>query len=264
MKNIFLLLILLLSACSPAQKTIGQDKSDTLQTIKIIETKVVETEPKEEHLRYWYIYSNGNHKEPSDSLGWYRSNYKKSLALYNNVDNISKTVHNIGLHLSIFKLENEKFALVIDSTTKIYKFIEGNYKQIISTNSAFAFETDVKIEQKRLNLDKFKDILLEIPSGGSYGSDFIFLFYNPTTKLFDYDDETDLRNIEFDVNTQKVVSHYRWSKATFVLENNKFRKIDETYYLKFRGIGEDFFDKKEITKYNKEGKVISIDTVCIE
>ncbi|WP_338793246.1 hypothetical protein [Bernardetia sp. MNP-M8] len=218
----FLLLTLLLSACSPTQKPVKQDKTDldSIQT-EIIKTKIVETEPKEEPLRYWYIYSNGNHKQPSDSLGWYRSDYEKSLALYNDVDNLSKTVHNIGLHVSIFKLENEKFAFVIDSTTKIYKFIEGNYKQIISTNSAFAFGTNVKIEQKRLNLDKFKDVLVEIPSGGMGGSEFLFLFYNPTTKSFDYDYETELRNIEFDIKKQKVVSHYQWSKATFVLENNK-------------------------------------------
>ena len=119
------------------------------------------------------------------------------MALYNNVDVLSKTVHNIGLHLSIFKLENEKFALIIDSTTKIYKFIEGNYQQIISTNSRFAFGTNIKIEQKKLNLDKFKDVLIEIPSGGTAGSEFLFLFYNSSTKSFDYDAETELRNIEF-------------------------------------------------------------------
>lgn len=168
------------------------------------------------------------------------------------------------IHVSIFKLENEKFAIVIDSTTKIYKFIEGNYKQIISINSAFGFGTDVKIKQNRLNLDKFKDVLLEIPSGGSYGSDFIFLFYNPTTKAFDYDNQADLRNIEFDRKSQKIVSNYQWSKATFVLEKNKFRKIAQTYYLKFSGAGEEFFDKKEVTKYDKTGKIISVDTVYIE
>ncbi|WP_338811889.1 hypothetical protein V9L05_10730 [Bernardetia sp. Wsw4-3y2] len=161
-------------------------------------------------------------------------------------------------------MENEKFAFVIDSTTKIYKFIEGNYKQIISTNSAFAFGTNVKIEQKRLNLDKFKDVLVEIPSGGMGGSEFLFLFYNPTTKSFDYDYETELRNIEFDIKKQKVVSHYQWSKATFVLENNKFRKIDQTYYLRFSSAKEEFIDKEQVTKYDKEGRIVSIDTVKIE
>ncbi|WP_338811890.1 hypothetical protein V9L05_10735 [Bernardetia sp. Wsw4-3y2] len=103
MKNTFLLLTLLLYACSPTKKSVKQDDKTDLDSIQteIIKTKIVETEPKEERLRYWYIYSNGNHKQPSDSLGWYRSDYEKSLALYNDVDNLSKTVHNIGLHVSI-------------------------------------------------------------------------------------------------------------------------------------------------------------------
>jgi len=103
--------------------------------------------------------------------------------------------------------------------------------------------------------------LIEILSGGTAGSEFSFLFYNSSTKSFDYDAETELRNIEFNVKKQILVSHYLWSKATFVLENNKFRKIDQTYYLRFSNTKDEVVDKSQITKYDKQGNVISIDTI---
>lgn len=265
MKNTFLLLILLLSACLPTQKTVEQDKADldSIQT-EIIETKVVETQPKEERLSYWYIYSNGNHKEPSDSLGWYDSNYEKSLALYNNVDNLSKTVHNIGLHLSIFKLENQKFALVADnSEVGIYKFIEEKYQKIHSIKYLVGF-SEIHIKKIDINNDSYKDAFVEITSGGSYGTFSLFLFYNSTTKSLEYDDETELRNAELNIKKQEVFCSYKIISKLYKIEKFSFRVREETEYLMFNSGKKELEDKKEVTKYDKEGKIISIDTVCIE
>ncbi|WP_338769584.1 hypothetical protein WAF17_10155 [Bernardetia sp. ABR2-2B] len=266
MKNTFLLLTLLLSACSPTKKTIEQDGTTNLDSIQteIIETKVVETEPKEEHLIYWYIYSNGDNKEPSDSLGWYRSDYEKSLALYNDVDNLSKTVHNIGLHVSIFKLENEKFALLADnSKIGIYKFTENKYQKIHSVTYLVGFSS-INLNKIDINSDNYKDAFVEISSGGSYGNGYLFLFYNPVTKSLEYDNETELRNVKLNIKKQEVFCSYKVISKLYKIEKFSFRVIEEAEYLKFNSDKQELENKKEITKYDKEGKIISIDTVCVE
>ena len=266
MKNVLFILISLLSACSTSEKQDRKKESVNLDSVKldtVIQVKVTETEPKEERLIYWYIYSKDS-KEPSDSLGWYETNIEKSLALYNDVEQLSKTVHNIGLHLSIFKLENEKFAIVANSTEgNIYKFIDGKYQKIYSTEALAGF-MDILVRKMDINKDGYKDALVEVETGGSYGKGYLFLFYNAEEKSIEYDDTTELRNVELDVDKQKVLCSYKIISRLYKIEKFDFRVMEETEYLVFT-TGEKFLeDKKEITKYDTAGNIISIDTVCVE
>jgi len=84
------------------------------------------------NLTYMYIYNNENDSSkslPTDSLCLYNdSTYEQSLNLYKNTDSICKSIDGI-LFFSVFKLNNEKFAIIVDSaSTKVFKFSSASKK----------------------------------------------------------------------------------------------------------------------------------------
>lgn len=245
MKNTFLIvgLSILLSYCT---------KRNENKTLDI----------KEEVISGLYIYDSlSEDGKPSDSLLLYESNFEKSLNLYLNTDSMSKTVSGL-VHMSIFKHYNEKFALIVDSSnTTFYQFKNNQYIQILKTPIGIGASTITK-SIIDINSDGYKDLLYDIPSGGSYGSDNICLFFNPTTKTFEYDNNVELRNIELDLNKKAATCYYlNTLTRKYSINKYSFQIIEDKTNLLFTTGKEKFENKFEIKKYGENNKVISLDTI---
>jgi len=195
--------------------------------------------------------------KPIDSLMLYKNlPLEKSLELYTDVDTLNKTV-DMMVHIGIFKVEKQKFAVVIDSaSTTFFKFEKGSYKKIFSAAASLAFSV-TPIQYKDFNNDGYTDILYSVPSGGSYGDDNFLLFYNPETKNLLYKEEPELRNAEVKGNTISTSGLF-WRK-TYTIKGYSLLLQQETEYLQSNND-----DKKVVYTFNDLGKQISRDTLIVK
>lgn len=205
---------------------------------------------------YTKFNENGN---AIDSLRVCESSYENTLDFYKELDSLNQTIPNI-LHISIFKIQNEKFAVVIDSTTKIYKFNGVGFKMIYNIKYQIGLG---EITQKLVdvNLDLENDMVIEISSGGTYGSDFIVLFYNPDLKMLVYDKGADLRNCDFDLKNGKVKSNYNWFSIFFDIKKYSFEKKEMHKYLNYTSGSQNHNNMIERTIFNQSGGIIKVDTL---
>lgn len=206
-----------------------------------------------------YLYINdyaSSENNPIDSLIIYKDEpFEKSLELYKETDSITKFVYPV-MYLSIFKLEKEKFAILSDSvSTSFFKFMpNGEYKKEHSIEIPLGMR--IITQQKDINKDGYKDILLTVSSGGSHGDDVFLLFYDPKNHNLIHQKEIKLRNTKLQDNT--IISSTRFLNQTYEIKGYSLYLKEEVHYLQ----GEND-NKKVITKFN-QGKITSRDTLVIE
>ncbi|MFZ4399426.1 MAG: hypothetical protein ACOYO1_05280 [Bacteroidales bacterium] len=225
-------------------------------------------EGKENNLTYIYIYNSNldsiSKSKPCDSLCVYNdSSYEKSLNLYKNTDSLCKLVEGF-IYINIFRLYNEKYAILIDSTTKIYKFVGGEYKRLYSIPVEFGTSSELKLDKMDINSDGFKDLVLQLTTGGTSGDEYICLFYNPIIKTLIYDSTAELRDVEFKINEKKLISHYRWSSAVFAIEKYSFRLLEDHIYMIYSCNNSKYDNMEEVLKYDRNGTLIRKDTLKLK
>lgn len=200
-----------------------------------------------------YAFSENN---PRDSLMVYKdAPFEKSLELYKETDSVTKFVYPL-IYMSIFKLEKQKFAILADSvSTSFFKFMpNGEYKKehIIE----IPIGMNVVTQQKDINKDGYKDILLTVSSGGSYGDDVFLLFYDPKNHNLIHQKGIELRNTKLQDNT--IISSTRFLNQTYEIKGYSLSLKEEVHYLQNEND-----NKKVITKFDR-GKITSRDTLIIE
>ncbi|MFN8437430.1 MAG: hypothetical protein U0V72_07265 [Cytophagales bacterium] len=220
-----------------------------------------ETNPSCEKVCYLYTRTNES-GEPTDSLKICETNYETTLDFYKKEDSLSQAILGI-IYINIFKIEGEKFAILIDTTTKVYKFTGKGFEKIQHINCAIG-QTEIIKTKVDINSDSHADILVEIPSGGTHGTDCIFLFYNPEKKTLEYDRNSEMRNCEIDFKNKRVKSYYNWSSALFGVERYSFKKLEFYKYLRFVSNNPKFENMIERTVYGRKGNVTKIDTIVKE
>jgi len=230
-------------------------------TDKQAATEQPEVKPlsKDSSIVYRYIYdSESGSQLPVDSLKLIESNHESVLEFYKDQDSVVKMVDGY-IYFSILKLKEEKFAVIIDSTARVYQFNEGRFNRIHLLNYQLGLPA-VELEYVDVNQDGNKDVLFFIPSGGTFGDHYLCLFYNPDSRTLVHDDNVSLRNMELYPKEHKVITRTKYSFAEFVIEKYSFRIVKETRYLCFEGKDE-LQDKIRVTLFDKEGRVSRIDTL---
>ena len=246
----FLLFILiLLTGCSSKGKKIAETnraENDSIIELYIYHDKLSDTST-----------------QPDDSLKIYRSSFEKSLELYKNIDALEKEVEN-QVYISIFKLLDKKFSIIIDSTAiKVFEFTNGHYKKIQNIDSEIGIN-GINLQKIDINSDGFNDILIEIPSGGFFGSAYTCLFYNSVSKSLVCDRNIELRNIELNLKKKLLTSNLSMTSETYYIDNYKFKLIEKKVNLgKTTGI-EKLENTFEISKYDLMGNLIRKDTLVQE
>lgn len=206
-----------------------------------------------------YLYINdytSTENNPVDSLMVYKDEpFEKSLELYKETDSVTKFVYPV-IYLSIFKLEKEKFAILADSvSTSFFKFMpNGEYKK--EHTIEIPISMNVITQQKDINKDGYKDILLTMSSGGSHGDDIFLLFYDPKNHNLKHQKEIELRNTKLQDNT--IISSTRFLNQTYEIKGYTLSLKEEVHYLQ-----DENDNKKVITKFD-QGKIISRDTLILE
>lgn len=211
---------------------------------------------------YMYIYKTDSISAESkvvDSLKLLKTGYEKSLVLYSNIDSVSKTVDGF-VCLNIFKLNNEKFAIIIDTNIKVYKYNQTKYERILTIQGELGF-SNIDFEKIDVNADTYKDILVKLPSGGTYGDAYICLFYDPSRKTLIYDAKTELANVKLDAKERRVECFYSNSSTVYSIEKFSFRKIEQKKYLGKTTGNRKFDNYVEISKFGGDGKILKIDTL---
>ena len=212
---------------------------------------------------YLYIYNdNSANSKPIDSFAVIDSSFEKSLSFYKDFDSISKNIPQI-VYFSIFTIHQDKFAILIDTTTKVYKLINDKFEKQFDIPCEIS-SSAIRLEKLDINSDGETDILLKISSDGAAGDIFICLFYNPEKGNLEYDNKTELRNIVLNLSKREVKSFYNWSSANFKIEKSSFKKIEEEKYLMYSTTDFKYENYKEVTTFDKDGKIITVDTLEIE
>lgn len=188
---------------------------------------------KSKNISYMYIYDNKSESNlPIDSLLVIDSSFEKSLEYYKDKDSISKIIDGI-VYFSILEIPTEIGV------------------------------SNIRIEKNDINSDNYQDILIYEPTGGTAGDICYCLFYDNEKRTFKYDKNVELRNIEIFSKEKQVICSYNWSSVIYQIENSSFKKIEETKYLEYSSTNPNYENLKEITKFDTDGKIITIDTVKI-
>jgi hypothetical protein len=212
---------------------------------------------KEDRIAYFYYYGDTTNT-PTDSIKMYANNFEKSLEFYKDYDSISKTNY-LNFYFNVFKINNEKFAVLIDSTTKIYKF-QGNHFEKLFTENIAIVPLKIEVNKIDLNSDGFLDFFLKIPSGGSHGDDYLCFFYLEKSKSLVYENKVDLCNIEINLKEKTITSNFSMSSEVYLIDGFSLRLLEKRLYLSYSG-EKKLQNKIEITKFNNNGKEVSKDTV---
>lgn len=207
-----------------------------------------------------YLYTKKDESgKPTDSLKLCESYYESTLDFYKNEDSLNQIVAGL-IYITIFKIEGDKFAILVDSTTKVYKFTGKKFENIHHINYGIG-STEITKTRVDINSDSHPDILVEIPSGGTHGSDYIFLFYNPELRTLEYDKNFEMRNCEIDLKDKRVKCNYNWSSALFAVEKYSFKKLESNKYLRFVSDNPKFENMIERTIYDINGNVTKSETI---
>lgn len=210
-----------------------------------------------------YLYSYDPNSDSDTSVGFFfmlNNSHEESLNLYADLDSFYRIIPE-KVYYFIFELHNNKFAITVDSTTKIYKFGLNKFDKILTIPSGLWSESKIKIDTIDINADGFNDILLPLDLAS------ICLFYHPEKKTLVYDYQSDLRNIQIDLKKKEATSFYRWSSAVFAIEQYSFRIKEETMSLWFNNPEafiaygcENIFVTK---KFDKNGNIAKVDTIKV-
>lgn len=206
-------------------------------------------------IEYPYIYDN-EWTTPVDSIKLYAGvPFEKSLELYKDSDTLTKAVDFL-IYLKLFKIRDQKFAILADSaTTSCYKFMpSGQIKKEFSI--AVELGTKAITEIKDLNGDGYNDAVYTMHSGGFYGEDNCFFFYDPKKKTLVYNENPDLRNVE--INGDTVSSYTKFHSEKYAIRGFDLSLTESVEYLQ-----QENENKKVIRSYDAKGKQISCDTLII-
>jgi hypothetical protein len=204
---------------------------------------------------YLYI-PDEDYTRVADSITLYRNRpFEKSLELYRDTDSLTQFLES-NIYLSIFKLENEKFAVLADSAyTSFYKFMpDGHYQKLY--HSPVNLGMRALTEKKDLNTDGYKDIVFTMVSGGSYGDDNLLLFYDPKNQTLVYHEEPELRNIE--IRHRRVYSYTKFLNRVYRIEGTSLKTEQKTEYLQ-----QDNYGKMVVTQFDEKGRQQSSDTLPV-
>lgn len=226
-------------------------------------------------LHYYYIYSYKNDSSViSDSLMMascpnqkttnysYGYNDTCTLLLYQDKETFNKTVSDI-LHLYIFNLHNQKWACIMDTTTRLYLW----RKQKIVHSCTLPAATpsyDPTWHFIDINGDKYKDIVLEIPCGGTCGSENYCIFYNPTKQVLEYNiQQPEIRNFIINSTKYQIVSRFNYSSSTYQIEHTNFLPLRDTVYLRYTSDDTTLYDYGRVDVFDRQGNIISADTISL-
>jgi hypothetical protein len=202
---------------------------------------------------YLYIDRDGT-DGAEDSLQVYdNKRFELSLGLYTKTDTLKKTVPK-KLHMGIFKLNGQKFAVVCDSTGTFFsKFENGSYERILKFPSPVAGGVP-PMRYKDFNGDGHTDVHFRIPAAGPYGMDDYLLFYDPQAKTLVSNLKMPLRDVRVKGNT--VISAESSWQDTYTIKGTNLLVNERVVYT---SQGEKLI--KIVKKYNEAGKEISNETL---
>ncbi len=210
-----------------------------------------------------YYFSSPNDSLNSNATLCVCSNdYTRTLALYHNVDSMHDCVDQT-LCISIFEINNERYAVFCDTTLKVFKFkdvsIDLQYQIPIGLGMAA-----MTLEKIDLNNDGYKDLVIRVPQGGTYGDDCVIMFYDSHEQTLVFDSKVALRNISIDTLSQTISSHFRYSTVVYKIVQNRLVKYKEMVYLHYTSSDPTLNDKVEVKIFDNFGALIRIDTLKLD
>lgn len=114
---------------------------------------------------YLYIYNSKN--QITDSIPTVDGTLESALPFYEDNDSISRMLDHTG-YFSIFTINEEQFAVVIDSSTKVYQQMPDGFKMSLRLPISIGI-SKVTLRPMDVIQDRFQDALLKIPTGGTAG-----------------------------------------------------------------------------------------------
>jgi len=214
---------------------------------------------RQSEISYLYIYEHLS-DIPSDSLLVHNTNLEKSLEFYTDTESIEKQAQGL-VYLSIFKLNNEKFSIIIDTlAVKVFEFKNKKFNKVIEIKAGIGMPK-VKTERVDFNADGFEDVIIEIPSGGLFGSSDFFIFFNPQTRKLIYDDKIEFRNYKLDIGNQFVTSFEGLVNKKYAIKNYTFILREKAVDLGMTTNLKELENKSEISIYDLKGRFIKRDTI---
>ncbi|MFT3794289.1 hypothetical protein [Flavobacterium sp.] len=206
---------------------------------------------------YLYVYNSKN--QVVDSIASVDGTLDGVLPFYEDQDSISRMIANAG-YFCIFTLHEEKFAVVIDSVTKVYRYTADGFKKSLQLPYSIG-TSKVSLRTVDVNRDHRRDVLFKIPSGGSAGDLHLCLFYDPDQKELVYDARHELWNAQWEFKEKIVHTQNRWSSALYCIDRYGFTKLQQMNPLKYTSTDQRQHDLVEIITYDpKDGHIVRKDT----
>lgn len=210
------------------------------------------------NIRSIYIYDETN-DSPVDSLIVY-DDFEKSLELYERSESLEKEVKGL-VYFSIFKLNGQKFSVIADTATvKVFKYEDRKFKRIFKIKSSIGVQ-NVQIKKIDFNSDGYQDVIVSMPSGGSYGTGNICLYYHPKLESLMGDLNAEFANIELNQTDKSLISYRSLFNEKYAIQNYRFYLIERTIYLGKTSNNQALMDKLEVSKYDLNGNLIQKDTI---
>lgn len=159
-------------------------------------------------------------------------------------------------YFETFIFNQKKYGITMaQGELKLYQ-LQNNQFELVHTFDVQGIS--LNLEQVDINNDNQLDLVIELISGGTYGSDFICLFYDNAHKKFIYNDTISLTNIHLNSDKNEVTSHTPIKKTIFKIKNYQLIKTTEIALLDGKRINSEF---TEITYFDEVGNVLKKDTV---
>lgn len=167
---------------------------------------------------------------------------------------------NVSYHIKI-AIEGKTYVVTIDSVTKILQLESDQIEEVLRIPVNLQFGKPIVTVDTDFNSDHVNDLLIKIGTGGTAGSIYLLCLYDSSTGTFVYDESIELRNIV--ISDNEITSKYMWSESIFRIESFKIFRVEESVYLRKTNGDSNLRGLMEVRKFDKNGKVVMIDTVKI-
>lgn len=182
-----------------------------------------------------------------------------SLNKYKNVDKIRGSDFFAGEgsdFFQTFSFNNQRHGITMGDSVKLYKLVNDQFKLI---KKFYSSGIRLELQQIDVNGDGQKDLMIELPSGGRYGSDYICLLYDNENQKFVHNANIPFMNSKVNTEKQEITSSIPSKSITYKVKEFEFHKIEERINIGFDN--EKYFGFWEITSFDENGNITKVDTV---
>lgn len=233
----FLITAFLWSCSGNTEKTNNVDNTDTTSHTEVVSNENITVED-EEDPNWNLLDSLYKHKDHNASNG--QSLFDGKSQKYFETFLFNEQRHGITMdegEIKLYQLKDDKFEL---------------------QQTADFYGIRLILQQVDVNKDDQLDLVIEIPSGGKYGSDFICFFYDPTHQKFIYDEKASFANINIDAEKNEITSFTPLNNTTYKVENFSFIKIKYTEALDGKQVNS---ESSKVTHFDDTGNITKVDTI---